>query len=277
MTEPGAERARVYRTEAIVLHQQDYGEADRILRLLTPQGRLDVIAKGVRRATSRKAGHIGLFARVQLMLARGRSLDVVTQAEAMETYVALGRDLRRFSHACYVGELAAAFSQHQEECRSLYGLLADTLARLCETADLELWTRRFEVRLLGVSGFWLEFYRCVVCGAEIQPRRNAWSADEGGIICPHCAADQPGLGTLSLAAQKVLRFMARRPDSDIVRLRLSDATSSEVRALLRAYLRQVLERELNSVGFMDRLELELRQIESGASARDGQPERLSPS
>jgi len=276
VTEPAAERSRVYRTEAIVLHQQDYGEADRILRLLTPQGRLDVIAKGVRRATSRKAGHIGLFARVQLMLARGKSLDVVTQAEALETYVALGRDLRRFSHACYVGELAAAFSQHQEECRSLYGLLADTLARLCQTPDLELWTRRFEVRLLAVSGFWLELYRCVICGAQIEPRPNAWSADEGGIICPRCALERERLPTMSLSAQKVLRFLARRPDADVAKLRLTVATSAEVRALLRGYLRQTLERELNSAGFMDRLEQDLRDLASAPSqADDTQPDTAS--
>lgn len=263
------ERSRVYRTEAIVLHQQDYGEADRILRLLTPEGRLDVLAKGVRRATSRKVGHLGLFARVQLMLARGKSLDIVTQAEAVESYVALGRDLVRFSHACYVGELASAFAQHQEECRALYGLLADTLGQLCLADDSELWTRRFEVRLLVVSGFWLELYRCVICGAEVQPRVNVWSADEGGIICSRCALERERLPSMSLAAQKVLRFLASRPAMDVARLRLTQGTSGEVKRLLRTYLRQVLERELNSAGFMDRLQQELRDMRRMRGATGG--------
>ncbi|MGC9359988.1 MAG: DNA repair protein RecO [Anaerolineae bacterium] len=268
MTQQGAERSRVYRTEAIVLHQQDYGEADRILRLLTPEGRLDVIAKGVRRVTSHKVGHLGLFTRVQLMLARGKSLDIVTQAEAVESYVALGRDLKRFSHACYVGELAAAFAQHQEESHALYGLLAGTLAQLQLADDLELWTRWFEVRVLLVSGFWLELYRCVMCGAEVQPRANVWSADEGGIICPRCALDRTGLGTMSLPAQKVLRFLASRNAEDVARLRLTASTSSEVGRLLRSYLRHVLERELNSVGFLDRLQREISDMRAGRAAHD---------
>jgi len=268
VTQQGSDRLRVYQTEAIVLHQQDYGEADRILRLITPEGRLDVLAKGVRRATSHKVGHLGLFTRVRLMLARGRSLDIVTQAEAVESYVALGRDLMRFAHACYVGELAAAFSQHQEESRTLYSLLAGTLAQLSFADDLELWTRWFEVRLLLVSGFWLELYQCVICGAEVRPRANAWSADEGGIVCSRCALECAGLDTMSLAAQKVLRFLASRPAEEVARLRLTARTSAEIRRLLRSYLRHVLERELNSVSFLDGLQMELGDMRTQSAAAE---------
>ena len=54
------QRVRIYHTEALVLRQQDYAEADRILTLLTPQGRLRAVAKGARRSTSHKAGHLDL-------------------------------------------------------------------------------------------------------------------------------------------------------------------------------------------------------------------------
>ena len=73
-------RERLYRTEGIVLREMDYGEADRILTLLTPGGKLSAIARGIRRPTSRKVGHLGLFYRAQMMLARGRELDTITQA-----------------------------------------------------------------------------------------------------------------------------------------------------------------------------------------------------
>ena len=78
---------RSIRTEAIVLRQQVFGEADRILTLLTPdRGKLAAIAKGVRRPSSRKAGHLDLFMRADVLLAIGRNLDIVNQAQAIDSF-----------------------------------------------------------------------------------------------------------------------------------------------------------------------------------------------
>src|SRR3990172_13347205 len=88
------ERGRLYRTEAVILRRQDLGETDRLLTLFSPaQGKLRVVAKGVRRPGSRKAGHLEPFSRVDLLLARGRELDVITQAEAVSLYPHLREDL----------------------------------------------------------------------------------------------------------------------------------------------------------------------------------------
>src|SRR5258706_6458598 len=86
--------SRVYTTEAIVLRRTDFGEADRILTLFTPSyGKVRAIAKGARRTTSRLAGHLEPFTRTQLLLATGRELDIVAQAEARERLDMLRADL----------------------------------------------------------------------------------------------------------------------------------------------------------------------------------------
>src|SRR6266436_5729191 len=101
--------SRVYTTEAIVLRRTDFGEADRILTLFTPTyGKVRAVAKGVRRTTSRLAGHLEPFTRTQLLLATGRDLDIVTQAEARERLDALRGDLWHATGAWYAAELAGA-------------------------------------------------------------------------------------------------------------------------------------------------------------------------
>ncbi|MDQ6711258.1 MAG: DNA repair protein RecO, partial [Candidatus Dormibacteraeota bacterium] len=71
-----------YSADAIVLRRLDYGEADRILTLLTREyGKLAAIAKGARRARAKNGSTLDLFCRSQMMLAKGRNLDVVAQAE----------------------------------------------------------------------------------------------------------------------------------------------------------------------------------------------------
>src|SRR3989304_1681077 len=92
-------RERLYRTEAVLLRRPELGEADRLLTIYTPaHGKLRVIAKGVRLPKSRKAGHLELFNRVELLVARGRDLDVVTQADTADTFAGGRDDLMRLGH-----------------------------------------------------------------------------------------------------------------------------------------------------------------------------------
>src|SRR3712207_4600955 len=147
-------RNRLYRTEAVVLRRMDYGEADRILTLYTPHyGKLRVISKGVRKLTSRLAGHLELFVRTNLMLATGRTFDVVTGAQIVEPYRALHDDLGRVSYAYYVAELLDKLTVDDEENRPAYDLLVATLRALDESTAPDLITRYFELHLLGFMGY----------------------------------------------------------------------------------------------------------------------------
>lgn len=258
---------RVYRTEAIVLREMDYGEADRILTLLTPKGKLSAMAKGVRRPTSRKVGHLGLFMRAQLMLAKGRNLDIITQAESVEAFEGIRGDLLRFTYACYVEELIERFAQEEDEDTSqLYDLMITTLRWLAEDEDLQLGIRHFELRLLTYVGYQPQFFSCLHCRKTIQPVPNYFSATEGGLLCEACKGHDASAQAVSVNAQKVLRYLQTHSLADVRALRVGPATHAEVEALLYAYLEYILERELKSVIFLERLRNELRAVSAPGTA-----------
>ena len=97
---------RLYRTEGIVMRRRNQGEADRILTLCTPLGKIDVSAKGARKIRSRKAGHVELFAHSSFVISRVKnSWDIVSQAEMIEPHVVLRSDLLRGTYARYAVEL----------------------------------------------------------------------------------------------------------------------------------------------------------------------------
>ena len=256
-------RPRVYRTQAIVLRQQDYAEADRILTLLTPGGKRSVLARGIRRPTSRRAGHLGLFARVELMLAQGRQLDIVTQAESLDAHEGLWHDLLRFTYACYAAELVDHFLPEEDENPAVYDLLAQTLEVLAEGPDLRLWARYFELTLLRLCGYHPEFFSCVLCGQPIAPEANRFDVTQGGLVCPRCAHEAPGARPVSLAAQKVLRYLSTREPQEIAKLALHEATHRELEELLQTFLQYTLERELKSTAFLRQLRSELAMREAG--------------
>ncbi|OGO05586.1 MAG: DNA repair protein RecO [Chloroflexi bacterium RBG_13_56_8] len=255
------QRERVYQTEALVIRSMDYAEADRILTLLTPGGKRRVIAKGIRRPTSRKAGHLGLFHRARVMLAKGRNLDIVTQAESLEEFEGLATDLLRFTYACYVGELLDRFAQEEEEIPSLYKLAVSTLRRLSTEEDLPIWVRYFELQLLRTAGYQPELFVCVECHEEIRPQSNYFDPEFGGLLCDRCGPVQPQAVAVSLNAQKVMRYLYRHSASEVGTLHVGSATHAEVESLLHAYLEHILERKVQSVDFLRRLRQELRQAQ----------------
>jgi DNA repair protein RecO (recombination protein O) len=253
------DRERLYRTEALILHRTDFGEADRLLNVFTPHlGRLRLLAKGVRKPTSRKAGHVEPFSHVNLLVARGKTLDIVSQAEVIEPFRPLHEDLERASMAYYVAELVASFTEEHDENAPLFDLTRATCARLCEERDMLLVLRFFEMRALGFLGYQPQLHFCVACQAQLDPVINYFEPASGGVLCPRHGEGVESAVPLGLPTFKVLRYLQTRPWEQVITLRLRPETHLDVEAVLQRFIVYVLERRLKSVDFIYRLRREAR-------------------
>lgn len=248
------DRERIYRTEAVVLKHSDFGEADRLVTVYTPYlGKLRLLAKGIRKPISRKAGHLESFTRTQLLVARGRNLDIITQAQTIESYLALRQDLWRMSHAYYVGELVDCFGEEQAENYPLYCLLCEALSWVCQSSNLPLTMRFIEMKILNLSGYRPQLFQCLHCNVPLEPVESYFSSVEGGMLCPRCGKEQRNAKPVSLRALKVLRYLQTREYADCARLQLSPVTLAEVEGVLGDYMVYILERRLKSVEFLQLL------------------------
>ena len=242
---------RTLRVEAIVLRHSDWGEADRLLTLFTrEEGKLRTIAKGVRRLRSRKAGHLQPFTRVKLMLAHGRDLWIVTQAETVAAYLALREDLERIAHASYAVELLDRFTYEEGANRPLFDLLAMTLQRMDEGQLPFTLLRYYELRLLDLLGFRPELFRCVGCGEGIQPQDQFFSPLLGGVLCPRCAAQDASARPISVNALRFLRHFQRSTYAEASRALIPAPVQQEMETRMQDYLTYYLERGLNTPGFL---------------------------
>lgn len=244
-------RERTFRTEAIVLRRKDFGEADRLLTLFTPEaGKIRAIAKGIRKPRSRKAGHLELYTRSILLLAKGREIDIITQAVTLDAYRPLREDLLRSTYGSYCIELLDRFTPDEAENRPLYDLLAQALGWLAEARDLALATRYYELQLLGMAGYQLELFYCVVGGEKLTAEDQFFNPADGGVVCPGCGEARQGAFPISLNALKVLRFMIRNPYRAVRELKLSPAGHAELERLIQRTITYHLERQLKSVEFL---------------------------
>jgi len=253
-------RQRTFRIEAVVLRHSNWGEADRLLWLFTLEmGKVRTLAKGVRKPRSRKAGHLEPFTRVVLLLARGRDMLLVTQADTVDAYLPLREDLVRTTYASYVVELLDRFTYEEGENRPLYHLLVDTLSRLSQSDQPELVLRYYEVRLLDLVGFRPQLFACVVCGKEILPQDQYFSAQQGGVLCPKCGTQANGSRPISMLALKYLRHFQRSNYIEATRAQLTPGLNRELEILIQHYLTFLLERGLNTPPFIRRLRKEVNE------------------
>lgn len=243
---------RVYKTPAIVLRQRRLGDTDKIITLYTANyGKLDAVAKGVRRLKSRLAGHVEPLNHGSYMIAHGRSLDIVTQAQTIETFQPLRDDLPRLSHAFYAAELLDRATEERAENFALYRLLLDTLRRLAERDDLDLILRFFEMALLAQLGYQPEIGECVSCRMPLAEEVNAWAASLGGVLCPRCRPVDVALTALSVNALKVLRLLQGGTFQQVAELRIAPDLSAEVERHLREAVHYALDRDVRSASFLD--------------------------
>lgn len=243
---------RSIRVHAIILRHANWGEADRLVTLYTrEQGKMRAIAKGARKITSRKAGHLEPFTQVKLQLARGRDLFIVTQADTLDAYQPLRENLVLTGYASYLVELLDRFVYEEGSANpTLFRLLADSLKRLADGEDTWLAVRYYEIRLLDFLGFRPQLSKCANCGREIKPEDQFFSFSLGGVICLRCGQGLPHLKSISVETLKYLRHFQRSGYGEAARARPSADVRAETENLMQAYFTYLLERELNSPGFL---------------------------
>ncbi len=216
-------------------------------------GKVRAIAKGVRKLRSRKAGHLEPFTRSSLLLARGRDMLIVTQAETINAHLSIQDSLELIGYASYVIELLDRFTYEEGENRALYRLLADTLERLSSQPGPALPVRYYEIRLLDLLGFRPQLFSCARCGKEIQAEDQYFSAEAGGVLCPSCGRQAPGAHPISMQTLKCLRHMQRSSYAEAGRLPIAPAANRELEILMQQYLTYLLERGLNTPAFLRRV------------------------
>ena len=245
---------RITKLEAVVISHRDFGEADRFIRLFSRElGKIDAIAKGVRKAGSRKAAHLEPFTHVALVLARGQSAWIITQADMLTAFNAIRDDLRKTAQAAYVVELADRLTAQDQADSTVFRLVLETLRRLDKLADPFNALCHYELQLLNLTGFRPEFFKCVGCGREIQPQDQYFSPRLGGVLCPQCVSGAGDYERLGLSALRYLRHFSRSAFTESNRVSVPELTRMEMRRVIGAHIRYVTERRLHSPDFINHL------------------------
>jgi DNA repair protein RecO (recombination protein O) len=251
-------RERVRSTHALVLRRRDVNDADRVLTVLTPgDGKIELIAKGARKTTSRKAGHLELFVHAALIVAQGRTWDIITEVQTVESFRHLRDSLEAIAAASYICELLDAFAETGDDLRPLWDLALFALRVLDEAAalgnpppNLLPW---FGMQLLSLTGFQPQLFRCLACEKPLEPTVNFLALHDGGVLCPQCAPQYADVEALDVDTLKLLRFFQSQSWPAVAPVAVRASILRRVESVLNRYLIVTLERQVRSTLFLRRL------------------------
>ncbi len=241
----------------VVLRTVDYGEADRVVTLLTRErGKISAFARGARASRRRFGGALEPFTllRIEARERRGADLLSLDSVAVVRGFGGIRADLARIACAGYACDLARELVRDSEPHPELLALLVDYLGRLDEGPARPTVLRAYELGALRAGGLMPRFSACVHCGAPLgdAPGRHAFDPAEGGALCERCE------GRASPAAPRVASGTAR----SLARLQagglsmaeaepLSSSAATEARQALSCFIEHHLGGRLPSRKFLD--------------------------
>ncbi|MEO6913692.1 MAG: DNA repair protein RecO, partial [Candidatus Baltobacteraceae bacterium] len=198
---------RAYKTAGVVLRGRNLGEADRIFTLFTTdRGKIDAVAKGVRRAKSHFAGRLEFMSEATLSLHRGRNLDIITAAEISTSCWNAVVQPQAFAAASMIAEFIESFCEPDLALPEVYELVIGAVAALGSIEDPLALIPRFSLRLLDALGLAPPCESCARCGASLLGN-GAWlDLESGGLAGSECQSSWRNV--LELEAADVANFRA---------------------------------------------------------------------
>ncbi|MDU0479261.1 DNA repair protein RecO [Staphylococcus chromogenes] len=231
-------RAHSYSTRALVVRTYDFGEADRVVVLLTPDGLVRGVAKGVRKARSRFGSRLEPFVELQVQLYPGRNLETITGADTLAFYGAgTIENYERYTAACAVLEAAERLSYENGE---LFELVLIALRAIQAAEHPTIYLDEFLLKAMDIAGWAPQLFNCAHCGAPGP--HHLFHPGAGGALCEDCHFS----GSADVDPE-VLHFMWLLSKSAPV----DPAYRGPAHQLTRAHLQWHLEGKLSSLNFVD--------------------------
>ena len=232
--------------QGIVLRSYPFGEADRVVVLLSPNnGKIRTVAKGIRKTKSRFGGRLEPFTHVDLILYEGRNLDTITQVAVLEPFPRLRNDLDSVIAAGTMVEAADAVAQEDESSMRLFLLLHRGL-RALEAGRIgpDLITS-FLLKLADVVGVAPSLLMCASCGRVDDLHRFSFGG--GGVVCDRCRVE----GSVRLR-DGITVYLAALAQAELGQLPQTDVNlSGEAMGITRRFVEYHLDRKLASLAVLD--------------------------
>ena len=179
-----------FTTNTINLKSYSISEADKIVLMYSKdKGIIRAVAKGIKKTNSKLGGRMDLLVANKMMLSKGKNLNTICQAEALNTFYNLRNDINKLFYSMYCAEIVTNFGveddPNSEEIYNLFYTFLEQISSAKSKESIMLCVLKFQLKIMNITGYSLELSKCVRC--QNIPDEIYFSIEHGGILCRDCA------------------------------------------------------------------------------------------
>lgn len=196
-------------TDAINLKSYNLSESDKIIVMYSKEkGLIKGVAKGCKKPKSKLGARMDMLVANTLMLYKGKNLDTICEAKALNTFKDNRKDMDKLFHSMYVSEIITNFGVEDDPCsEEIYDLFYKALEKIAKAKDKKevlIAVIKFQLKIMQISGFGVELDSCLCCKEQILAENMYFSSKMGGVFCEECSKH---LGLKTVMHHKLRDFL----------------------------------------------------------------------
>jgi DNA repair protein RecO (recombination protein O) len=230
-------RFRSYKTDALIIGQRKFGDYDKILTILSKDyGKVQIIAKGVLKPTSPLVYHVDLLNFTNLMISKGKNLDILIQAQTINSFESIRNDYDKLSKSFYMLEIIDKFIIISDSISEIFDITLTCFSRINDGHDIDLNVQIFELSILKFAGVLPEFNNCLHCLKKVLAKNAVINFNVGGILCSNCSDNFSDNINVSENCIKVIRAMLFTSYEIISRIKINKKIKIEIDSILTKFI-----------------------------------------
>ena len=229
------------KVNGIIIAENNMGDFDKMLTILTPNGKLSCSAKGARRPKSQLMAGTQFLCFGEYMMFKGSNTYTLNSCETIELFYNLRIDLDKLKYAVHITKIISDVTYENQNTYKILQLYLNTLYVIANTdMDLNFVISIFKVRLMCLLGFKPRLDRCVNCQNE---EVNHFSFKDNGLKCINCSKQDTGTIQISESTKNALKYIEIAPPKKLFSFNMSDENKKQLEIIAKIYTNSKLEKE----------------------------------
>ena len=230
------------KTKGIIIAENNMGDFDKMVTLLTPNGKIGCSAKGSRRPKSQLMAGTQFLCFGEYMLFKGSSTYTLNSCETIEVFYKIRTDLDKLEYASHITKIIQDVTDENQNTYKILQLYLNTLYVISETdMDLEFVLSIFKLRLMCLLGFTPRIQKCTECGKE--ENLNYFSLKDNGLKCSACSTQDTGTIQISETTKKAIQYIVIAPPKKLYSFQISEENKKQLSMISKLYTDLKLEKE----------------------------------
>jgi len=233
----------IIKTKGIIISENNMSDYDKMVTMLTPNGKIGCAAKGSRRPKSSLMAGTQFLCFGDYMIFQSASSYNLNSCEVIEVFYNIRTDLDKLNYATYITKIINDVTDENQNTYKILQLFLNTIYMISESdKSLDLIISIFRIKLMCLLGFMPEIRKCISCGNK-ENTKVYFSFIDSGFKCEKCSLQDKGAVQISSATVNAIKYIVMSPPKKLFSFNLSQQAQKELELVSKIYLNDKMDKE----------------------------------